>query len=269
MPVHRPELNRRRTPSPAYLQASTSPTATTTRFTNRSESYEGSESRPRLRGDWIELSTLPARDLQSEVIEVSGRSQAEAKTPSPTPKFSECSHNQPDRRPSQLLESILLDDVHTAPQIIRAQVERSWAQLSLDQLTSSCKQYLMNCFWTRHNSIFHAVNQKAFLSGMHNGNKQTYSLFLHLAILAVGFSYADLGRPETQELCTGANGYKVSSLHQECRLLVELELEGEPTIAFAQAMLLMAELEMNHGTRYLDCLLIGETATNFKDLLQS
>ncbi|KAK4945651.1 hypothetical protein LTR10_015270 [Elasticomyces elasticus] len=162
---------------------------------------------------------------------------------------------QSETVPSRLIDSALL--VHATAVSEARQMELSWARFFIDQLSSSCKQYLMNCFSTRYNSIFHVVNMDVFLESMTNYSKPHYSLFLHSTILAIGLMYAEPHNPEVQALQSNEHGAQMSALHHQCRLLLESELGDEPTVALAQGLLLLAEIELRQSTGYLGCLLIG------------
>ncbi|KAI1625298.1 hypothetical protein EDD37DRAFT_382323 [Exophiala viscosa] len=163
--------------------------------------------------------------------------------------------DQTGTRPSRLIDSALLVPGTSGSQT--RQTELSWTRLFIDQLSSSCKQYLLNCFSTRFNSIFNVVNMDVFLESMARSRKPYYSLFLHITILAVGLLYAEPDNPEVQKLQSRERGAQKSALHRQCWLLVESELAEQPTLALGQGLLLLAEIEMRQGDGNMGCLLIG------------
>ncbi|KIW32619.1 uncharacterized protein PV07_04150 [Cladophialophora immunda] len=162
-------------------------------------------------------------------------------------------------RPSRLLETSLSLSDQNPGHFTEAQIATAWACHFIDQLSLRCKQYLMECFWNHYNSLFCIVGKDIFLQGMETGESQYYSVFLHLAILGVGFLYSDPERPEVQDFDTGisSRGGRISSLHRECRLLMESEMEGKSTVALAQGLLLLVELEIDHDNLAFASNLIG------------
>jgi hypothetical protein len=165
------------------------------------------------------------------------------------PAISQAVFHQQESRPSQL-DPPWVSAANRGVNQIRNQDR--WAVALIDALPSGFEERALECFWSTYNSIFRVVEKDIFLGAKETRNTQYYSTFLHLAILAVGALYADHSQLDSQ------TSRYLSALQRECKLIAELELEGEATIALVQGLLLLAELEMAKGTEDFGFLLIGE-----------
>jgi len=112
-------------------------------------------------------------------------------------------------------------------------------------LSPETHDYLMNLYWTCHNSHLHLVHQTAFDDDQERGATQFYSTFLHLAMLAVGFGYAVKGRQDIQRL--GRSGSATSTLHAMTRTMAKLEMERPGGIPSIQGLSLLGFLEYSVG----------------------
>ncbi|KAK7414781.1 hypothetical protein QQX98_006383 [Neonectria punicea] len=78
-----------------------------------------------------------------------------------------------------------------------------WPIFLVEQnLSPEINRYLLDLFWTHHNSVVHLVHLDAFYEDQEQGGTDYYSTFLHITMLATGFRYADKARPDIQELNT-------------------------------------------------------------------
>lgn len=105
--------------------------------------------------------------------------------------------------------------------------------------------YLMDLFWTCHNSVFHLVHKDAFYEDLESGSTQWYSIFLHFSMLATGYRYSDKSRPDIQRLAL--NGQFSSTLHAKAKSMAKLELERPGGIPSMQALFLLGDLEAGCG----------------------
>ncbi|KAL2174793.1 fungal-specific transcription factor domain-containing protein [Thermothelomyces heterothallicus CBS 202.75] len=104
--------------------------------------------------------------------------------------------------------------------------------------------YLMRCFWEYYNSWQQVVDGSAFETGRTTGDSRFYSLFLHLAMLAVGFRFADWDREDVKMIMVGN---RESTLHREAKAMLGAELERPGGVPSVQALLLLADLECGVG----------------------
>ncbi|KFH40242.1 hypothetical protein ACRE_090970 [Hapsidospora chrysogenum ATCC 11550] len=124
--------------------------------------------------------------------------------------------------------------------------ETHWPiRMVVKDMAMETHDYLMELYWTCHNSVLHLVHSDAFYHDMERGGTQFYSLYLHLAILATGFKYADKSRNDVQRLAT--TGTAGSTLHEKARAFAKLELDGPGGIPSIQAFGLLADIEFNIG----------------------
>lgn len=117
--------------------------------------------------------------------------------------------------------------------------------LVIKDLTMETHDYLMDLYWTCHNSVLHLVHSDAFYHDLERGGTQFYSVFLHLAILATGFKYADKSRKDVQRLAP--SGTNCSTIHEKARAYAKMEHDGPGGIPSVQALGLLADLEFNNG----------------------
>jgi len=112
-------------------------------------------------------------------------------------------------------------------------------------LSPETHDYLMDLFWTCHNSVFHVVHKDAFEEDLESGSTQWYSMFLHFAILATGYRYSDKSRADIQRLML--HGQLSSTLHAKAKNMAKLELERPGGIPSVQALFLLGDLEAGCG----------------------
>lgn len=117
----------------------------------------------------------------------------------------------------------------------------------LERLKGQTHDYLLDLYWKYYNSVLHIVSQDAFISGLQNepGAEPYYSRLLHVCLLAIGFRFADLDRPDMRELLT--NNGRDSVLYAEAHHLLSLELDKIGGIPTVQALLLMSDLACGEG----------------------
>lgn len=115
-------------------------------------------------------------------------------------------------------------------------------------------EYLMELFWQHYNSVLHVVHQKAFSEDRDCRQYQVYSGFLHVCILAMGFRFADKSRPDIQRI---ALPNRESTLHQQAKSMVDLELESSGGIPSIAALLILGDAEVGVGREQVGWMYAG------------
>lgn len=123
-----------------------------------------------------------------------------------------------------------------------AQVRRS--ERIIRALGSSTHDYLMSSFWDHYNSGHQIVDQATFEADRVSQDPKFYSLFLHMAVLAAGYRFADRTRDDVKKLGLGT---WESTLHREAKSMLETELERPGEVPSVQALLILADLECGVG----------------------
>ncbi|KAH7131464.1 fungal-specific transcription factor domain-containing protein [Dactylonectria estremocensis] len=113
------------------------------------------------------------------------------------------------------------------------------------ELSPETNRYLLDLFWTHHNSIIHLVHLDAFYEDQGKGKSDYYSNFLHLCMITTGLRYADKSRSDVQEL--GASRFTTSTLHQKAKAMAKLELDQSKGIPTIQGLLLLGSLDFMSG----------------------
>ncbi|CAK7211790.1 hypothetical protein SBRCBS47491_001238 [Sporothrix bragantina] len=119
--------------------------------------------------------------------------------------------------------------------------------LVVRDLSPDTHDYLMEQYWTCYNSVLHLVHSDAFNHDLDRGGTQFYSLFLHLAMLATGFRFADKSRADVQRLAMAPGGRFGSTLHEKAVALAKLEFDRPGGIPSIQAFGLLADVEFTIG----------------------
>jgi hypothetical protein len=117
--------------------------------------------------------------------------------------------------------------------------------LLVNDLSPEAHDYLIDLFWSCHNSVFHLVHKDAFYDDRERGGTQFYSVFLHLCMLATGFRYADKDRQDMQRLYLSSHAE--STIHAKARHMARLELERPGGIPSIQSLFLLGDLECMVG----------------------
>jgi len=118
------------------------------------------------------------------------------------------------------------------------------AELFIASLAPTTHEHLMRCFWDTYNSWQQVVDEAAFEAGRTTRDTRFYSPFLHLAMLGIGFRFADWDREDVKVVSLGN---RESTLHREAKAMVEAELERPGAMSSVQALLLLADLECGVG----------------------
>jgi hypothetical protein len=132
----------------------------------------------------------------------------------------------------------------------------------LRELSADTQDHLLESFWSYYDPVMQVVNREVFEDDRKTGG-MSYSGFLHICILAMGYRYADTKRPDIQKL---ALPNKETTLHREAKYLVENEFESPGGIPSVQALLILGQLESGSGrdgvgSMYAGMLLITHTTT--------
>lgn len=141
-------------------------------------------------------------------------------------------------------------NIHVYNDIFRAHATAgTWEQRRriarvLKDLPSDTHDYLMELYWTQHNTVMHVVHKDAYCRDLSNDNTQYYSGFLHICILATGFRYADKSRPDIQKLTFDGDE---SNLLREARDLFEYDVNHSVELTRIQGLLLLGDLECGLG----------------------
>lgn len=124
--------------------------------------------------------------------------------------------------------------------------ESHWPIVALIRdLRPETHDYLMDQYWSCHNSVIHLVHKDAFQQDQENGASQFYSIFLHICMLAIGFRYGDKSRKDIRRLDPTGKG--TSTLHEKAKGFARLELEKPGGIPSIQALFLLGDLECAIG----------------------
>lgn len=91
-------------------------------------------------------------------------------------------------------------------------------------LSPETHDYLIDLFFDCHNSALHIVHKWAFFDDLKSGGTQFYSNFLHMAMLAEGYRYADRNRVDIRKLATPSSHPDSSIFHTKAKKIAELEL---------------------------------------------
>lgn len=117
--------------------------------------------------------------------------------------------------------------------------------LVVQDLSPETHSYLMDLYWKCHNPIIPLVHLHAFYQEKDQGLSTFYSTFLHLAMLATGFRYADKTRPDIQRL--GLAGCTSSTLYEKAKAMSKFEMERSGGIPAIQGFLLLGTLAFMSG----------------------
>ncbi|KAE9991079.1 hypothetical protein EG327_000551 [Venturia inaequalis] len=118
------------------------------------------------------------------------------------------------------------------------------AERALRSLSEDTYEYLMDLFWQHYNTTLHVLHKDAFHEERETGRTQFYSGFLHICVLAMGYRFADKGRPDMQRITLQG---KESTLHREAKYMLDSELERPGGISSVVALLLLGDLECGVG----------------------
>lgn len=132
---------------------------------------------------------------------------------------------------------------HQGPSVTRN--ESHWRiEMVLPDIASRTLEYLMDLYWTCHNSTIHLIHKDAFYEDEISGKNQFYSTFLHFAMLSIGYRYADKSRADIKQVALPGHE---STLHKRVIKLVEHEMQSPGGIASVQALFLLGDLECGCG----------------------
>lgn len=144
-----------------------------------------------------------------------------------------------------------------SPRETSERLEAHWPMcMLLRDLTIETHDYLMDLYWTCHNSVLHLIHSDAFYHDLERGGTQFYSVFLHLTVLATGFKYADKSRRDIQQLAA-TPGTAGSTIHEKARVFAKLEQDRPGGIPSIQAFGLLADIEFNIGRDDIGWLFAG------------
>jgi hypothetical protein len=111
-------------------------------------------------------------------------------------------------------------------------------------LNPSTQDHLMRCFWDYFNASHQVVDQATFEADRVSQDPKFYSPFLHVAILAAGYRFADKSREDLRRLALGS---WESVLHKEAKSVLDMELERLGELPSVQALIILADLECGVG----------------------
>lgn len=138
--------------------------------------------------------------------------------------------------------------VHSKPPSSFALQERPGQAQRAERLITSLgpvtHDHLMRCFWDYYNSWQQVVDEAGFEAGRTAQDPKFYSLFLHVAMLAIGYRAADREREDVKRI---AVENRESTLHKEAKAMLQGELERPGATPSVQALLMLADLECGIG----------------------
>jgi hypothetical protein len=118
------------------------------------------------------------------------------------------------------------------------------AERVLRDLSPAVNDHLMNAFWQYYKPFTCFIDKEGFYADMNSGGTQSYSGFLHVCVLAMGFRFADIKAPDIVKLSLSN---RESVLHREAKYLAEFELEKPGAEPSVQALLILSALESGCG----------------------
>jgi hypothetical protein len=134
--------------------------------------------------------------------------------------------------------------------------QRRRATRTISDLATDTYDYLMELFWTRHNSLMHVVCRKTFQRMRDEASSHDYFTFLHICMLAIGVRYADMSRSDIQRLSLGNRG---STMLREARYLFEHDVDQPACLTKVQALLLLGDLECSLGNNNSGWMYTGQS----------
>lgn len=142
-------------------------------------------------------------------------------------------------------------------------LDDQWALSFVRRLAPDYRQILLDSYWDEFNSIIPLVNKQVFQEAQRKQNRQFYSPFLHLCMLAAGQSSSGLTKLSSHEtpFATRYGATSPQDLSMQCSLLTKHQLCAPATVAAVQAFLLLAVLDMHRRRDRSSRLLIGEPRT--------
>ena len=153
------------------------------------------------------------------------------------------SPGQPYESYSNTAKDIDLDfDLHNASCADAAIRSADHCVSIITGLDPALQSYLLDQFWSRFNSCIAVVHKGAFLASLEENHGDFCSPELHLAALAMGLRRADHSREDVLQLSLPGRD---STLHRSLRLIIDnlSERNEWPSIAYAQAIIILAQLE--------------------------
>ncbi|KIW74829.1 hypothetical protein Z517_11599 [Fonsecaea pedrosoi CBS 271.37] len=133
---------------------------------------------------------------------------------------------------------------------------RTRAELLLQRIPPASQTYLMDLYWEHYNRIFRIVHKESFYQGASNPGSPSYSGFLHVCLLAMGFTFADKSRPDMQRFLASTREGE-STLHTEARRLAKYEMDIPGGLSSIQALLILADLESGVGRDVTGWMYVG------------
>jgi len=98
------------------------------------------------------------------------------------------------------------------------------------------------------------VDQATFEADRVSQDPKFYSHFLHIAMLAAGYRFADKSREDVRRLAVGS---WESTLHKEAKAVLDMELERLGEVPSVQAFIILADLECGVGRDTQGWMLLG------------
>ncbi|OQU94851.1 Fungal specific transcription factor domain-containing protein [Cladophialophora immunda] len=124
----------------------------------------------------------------------------------------------------------------------------------LADVPAQIQDHLMGLFWSRYNETFHIVDRESFYGDLGTGASTSYSGFLHISCLAMGYLFADKKNPVMRHVTVSDN---VSVFHQEIKYILDGELEDPQGLTTIQTMLVLSDLQCALGMDDLGGLYAG------------
>jgi hypothetical protein len=126
----------------------------------------------------------------------------------------------------------------------------------LSEIPEEVDDYLTNLFWTHYNATKNVVGPAAYRRDRESGRSTSYSGFLHLCVLAIGFLFAD---QEKEELRSFSPGDGTSVFYQEAKYALDAELVDPEGLATIRAMMVLSDLECAYGKEELGWIYTGKS----------
>lgn len=116
---------------------------------------------------------------------------------------------------------------------------------SLDHVSESTQQYILDLYWMNYNVILPFVDREMFTEAKRTHDPHYFSKSLYLCILAVGLRVADMARPQIKALLNEEG--ERNTLHVAAKRLVESDIDSSKGLPRIQALLLLGDVEAGLG----------------------
>ncbi|KIX98584.1 uncharacterized protein Z520_05885 [Fonsecaea multimorphosa CBS 102226] len=146
--------------------------------------------------------------------------------------------------PSNCFKRYFSEQIRPRPGVLQSQRLEKHAYRILGDVPAQIQDYLMGLFWRCYNETFHIIDRDSFYRDLDIGASASYSGFLHISCLAMGYLFADKKKPGMRDITVSDN---LSVFHQEVKYILDGELEEPQGLTTIQTMLVLSDLQCALG----------------------